>query len=97
LVQVEVASERPQFGQESDQILEAASETVDRLSSDHVDLTRRRILQQPIKTWTLVTAFAAADTGILVNANDFPPDRAATASSSRRWFSVVCPPVETLR
>src|SRR5262249_46322998 len=61
----------------------------------HVDLAGGDILQQPIEARTLVAAVGAADVGVLVEADDHPARALSDRSSSRRWFSVVCPSVLT--
>jgi hypothetical protein len=72
LMQVKITFKRLQFSQESDQVLQTATKAVHGPGSDHVDLARSRILDQAVECRTFVAAFAAANTGIPVNLNDFP-------------------------
>jgi hypothetical protein len=64
---------------------------------DHVELFRVYRLEHGVEPRALVPALGATDAGILVNRSMCQPDRAATASSSRRWLSVSCFEVDTLR
>jgi hypothetical protein len=70
-------------------VLHAAAKAINGPGRDHVDLPGGGILQQTVKVRTPLSPLGTADAGIFVNADNVPPDRAATAASSRRWLSVV--------
>jgi hypothetical protein len=58
--------------EEADQVLQAAAETIDRPSGDHVDLAAGGILQQSIEFRALVPALRSADPSVLVKINHLP-------------------------
>lgn len=71
-MQLEIAAERLQVCEKANKILQTAAETIDRPGRDHVDLARGGILEQPIETRPLVATLAAADAGILIEADHLP-------------------------
>jgi hypothetical protein len=71
-MQVKVAPERPQLGQEANQILQAAAEQIDGPGRDHVDLAGGGVLQEPIESWALVATLGAADAGVLIETYNLP-------------------------
>jgi hypothetical protein len=70
LVQIEVDLGRVQLGQEGDKVLQAAAETIDRPSHDHVELSPRCSPAERIERWALIAALGAADAVILVDLDD---------------------------
>ena len=55
-MQVEIAAQRLQLRQESNETPQAAPEAIDRPRRDHIDLPSGGILKQPIETRTPVAA-----------------------------------------
>jgi hypothetical protein len=69
-VQIEVNLECVQLRQETDEILETATETIDRPCHDHIEPTSRSIAMQPVERRPLVPPLAAADAIVSKDLND---------------------------
>ena len=61
LVKVEVHVQGLKLGEQLDQMLQAAAETVDRPRGDEIELPRGSSSHQGFQTWALVSALRAAD------------------------------------
>jgi hypothetical protein len=70
LMQVEVNPQRVNFGQEADQVLQAASEPVDRPRHDHAELPLGGVSAERIKAGAFVAPLGAADAVIFVDLDD---------------------------
>jgi hypothetical protein len=65
--------------------------------SKDVELASDGIPEHPIELGSLVSALGARDALVFVDGDDFPASMPGDGSSSRRWFSVVCSPLDTRR
>src|SRR4029077_20705043 len=71
-MQIQVTANGLELTQEAHKVLRAAPQPIDRPGGNHVDLPRCGVLQQPVEGRSLVSAFRAADPGILIEPDDFP-------------------------
>jgi hypothetical protein len=65
LAQEQVDVECVQLGQKTDQVLQAATQSVHRPRHDHFEFPSRGITAQLVERWPLVAAFGAADAVIV--------------------------------
>jgi hypothetical protein len=86
-VKVQVLLGRLEIGQKRHEVLQAAPETIDRPSHDHVGLKARHVLQHRIETGPFIAAFGAGYASIFLDLHDLPPPNLATRSSSIRRFA----------
>jgi hypothetical protein len=88
LVEVQVDAERLQLGEQLHQVLQAAAEPVDTPGGDQVELATAvaSVAPRPGRLSRSLAPLTQVSSNTRTTSH---PDRGATASSSRCWFSVV--------
>ena|SRR5262245_45148165 len=71
-MQVQVTAGGMEIAQEADQVLQAATEPVDRPGHDHVELASGGVLHQSIECGTCIAALSARYAGVLVDLDNLP-------------------------
>src|SRR5215213_6962426 len=71
-MEVEVDALGMKLAEHAEQILQRPSEPVDRPRRNHIDVTARNGLKQPIQARSLVTALRSRDTRILIGGLNIP-------------------------
>jgi hypothetical protein len=73
-MQKQVDAERVQFGQETNEVLQAATESVHRPRHDHIEFALGSIPNKPVKLWPLITALGTADVAMMQSRQDWRRD-----------------------
>jgi hypothetical protein len=79
-MQEQIDAHGMQLGQEANQILKTAAETVNGPSHDDIELALRGIAAKRVERWPLIPAFGARNTVILVNLHHFPAHAAGNVA-----------------
>ena len=69
-MQIEIDLQCVEFGKEAHKVLQAATQSIDRPSHDHVKLALGGVSAKRVEARALVTALGAADAVILVDLGD---------------------------